>query len=133
MTKSVNQIPYLYIYHNKKPDMTSMISISVDILLNDLQNYESKSDHDINYFISQFNEVAKAAKIPNELKIIFSKAKLSGVVKDVLINTPSIRDENNYANVNEKSRLQFKTEKTSLKLKIRSFRLKNYQHNLSRI
>lgn len=93
-------------------DMANKISISVDTLLNSLQNYEGKPNQDITYFISQFNEIANAAKIPNELKLIFLKSKLSGAAQDMMINTPTLRDENNYDEFIRKLRQQFKTEKS---------------------
>lgn len=88
------------------------IVFSVDTLLTNSNNFEGKPEQDVNYFISQFNEIAEAAKIPKDLKLIFFKSKLAGIAKDILINTPSLREEKNYDNFITNFKVLFKSERS---------------------
>lgn len=72
------QYPIFVLPQQNKNMVENNITISVDALLNSIQNFERKYGQDIKYFIIQFNETAEADKISDELWLIFLKSKLAG-------------------------------------------------------
>lgn len=72
------------------------ITNSLDALLTSINNFEGKPDLYINYFITQFSDLANAAKIPNELRLMLLSSKLAGFAKGMLINTPVFSIEMGY-------------------------------------
>lgn len=73
-------------------NMETAITCSLDSLLNNLPNFEGKKEQDIDFFIKQFEQIADASKLAPSLKTVLIKAKLAGHAKQILINSPELRD-----------------------------------------
>lgn len=71
-------------------------TIGVDTLINSLQNFEDKPDQDIKQFIDQFDELAEAAKFPDDIKLVLIKTKIVGKAKEIVTNTPDLHKARDY-------------------------------------
>lgn len=88
------------------------ITLNFDSFLQNIKNFEGKKEQDVEYFLEQFEQLADATKLPDNLKVILLKSKLAGNAKQILINSPDLRNESVYDTLKQKLIENFKSEKS---------------------
>lgn len=78
----------------KKENMTE---INIENIIQTMPNFDGKKEKDIEFFISQFDQLAAESKMTDKLKLILLKAKLTGEAREIMINTTELNESNNYA------------------------------------
>lgn len=92
--------------------MENNFKLTFDALLQNLHNFEGKKEQDIEFFLEQFEQMAQATNLTESFKIIILKAKLAGHAKQILINSPELREETNFENLKNKLKEIFKIKKS---------------------
>lgn len=92
--------------------MAQTITFSFDSLIQNINNFEAKKEQEIDYFLEQFHNLCEVTKLPDDLRIIILKSKLSGNAKQILMNTPELKDETNYAELKQKLSKTFTVKKS---------------------
>lgn len=93
-------------------EMQSSMSFNLDSLFSNISNFEGSKSQDIEYFIESFEQMAAVTKIPDNLKILLLKTKLSGYAKQVLMHSKNLREEQNFEDFKKKLIESFKTQKS---------------------
>lgn len=91
--------------------MADKLTLTVDTLINIIPNFDGEKENNIENYINQFEEIAKTAKIEENIQIILIKSKFIGKARDLLINSEDLNNEQNYAAFKTKLIETFKIDK----------------------
>lgn len=76
--------------------MAQTISLNADTLINLIPNFDEKKSTNIKDFIEQIEELTNAANLPDSIKIILVKNKISGRPRELLNNLTELNTEKTY-------------------------------------
>lgn len=90
---------------NKKNDQNNnnkMAKPSVDTLLTFIPVFDGKKESNINFFVSEFNNLMEEVDLDDKSKLAILKAKLVGQAREKLANDESLNTEKDFAKFKEK-------------------------------
>lgn len=90
--------------------MASEINVNFDALINTIPNFDARTENDIEFFVNQFEELASAAKLPENIKLIIIKSKFTGHARQQLMSNENLQKEKEYKKFCDKVKEIFQTE-----------------------
>ena len=90
----------------------NMAEAKLEAILQHLPCFDGKKETNINFFLSQWETLAKDSQLKQEVKLILLKAKFSGTARDTIINSKELNEESDYKTFIEKIKKEFQPKLT---------------------
>lgn len=100
---------------NKYVTMANNLTMPLYTVLMAMPNFTGDNKENIESFLYNFDELAKATYISDAIKLLILKTKISGKAKEIIENT-DISNEKSYQNLKDKLIQEFKTQKNFAQL-----------------
>ena len=87
--------------HTTQP-MADEFTLNIDALVQSIPPFDGEKNKNIEFFLEQFDDFLTSTKIPANLHLFILKTKITGNAKEILINSPELREEKQYENLKTK-------------------------------